>query len=50
MAELNICTFNVKGLANRSKRRRIFEWLKQQQHFDICILQELRCKKENVIE
>ena len=49
MAELNICTFNVKGLASRSKRLRIFEWLKQQ-HFNICILQELHCKKENVTE
>ena len=49
MAELNICTFNVKGLANRSKRLRIFEWLKQQ-HFNTCILQELHCKNENVTE
>ena len=44
MAEFNICTFNVKGLGNRSKRLRIFEWLKQQ-HFNICILQERHCKK-----
>ena len=49
MAELDICTFNVKGLVSRSKRLRIFEWLKQQ-HFNICILQELHCKKENVTE
>ena len=44
MAKLNICTFNVKGLANKSKRLRIFEWLKQQ-HFNISILQELHYKK-----
>ena len=49
MAELNMCTFNVKGLVSRSKRLRIFEWLKQQ-HFNTCILQELHCKKENVTE
>ena len=41
--------FQRERLANRSKRLRIFEWLKQH-HFNICILQELHCKKENVTE
>ena len=40
---LNIGTFNVKGLASREKRLKIFEFLKQKK-FDISLLQEVHCK------
>ena len=47
----NICTFNVKGLNNKTKRNQIFTYLKQQ-HFSICLLQEthLMSKNKNIYE
>ena len=34
-----ICSFNVRGLGNKTKREQIFTWLKEKQ-FSICLLQE----------
>lgn len=42
-----ICTFNVKGLGERKKRNHIFNWLKENE-YDICLLQEIHCKIEEL--
>ena len=34
-----ICSYNVRGLGNKTKREQIFTWLKEKQ-FSICLLQE----------
>ena len=36
---LSICTYNVRGLGNKTKREQIFSWLKESNH-TICLLQE----------
>ena len=33
-----VCSFNVRGLGNKSKRDHIFAWLKEKQ-YSICLLQ-----------
>ncbi len=45
--EVRLCSFNVNGLGNRSKRDKIFNWLKQN-NFSISLLQELHCTHDNV--
>lgn len=40
---VNICSFNVKGLAAKLKRDQVFQWLKSN-GFDICLIQEAHCK------
>ena len=37
--EIKLCSYNVRGLGNKSKREHIFAWLKEKQ-FSICLLQE----------
>ena len=34
-----ICSLNVRGLGNKQKREKVFEWLKSQ-NYSICLLQE----------
>ena len=36
---LSICSYNVRGLGNKTKREQIFSWLKDN-NFAICLLQE----------
>ena len=36
---LKICSLNVRGLGNKQKRKKVFEWLKSQS-YSICLLQE----------
>ena len=36
---VKICSYNVRGLGNKSKRGHIFAWLKEKQ-YSICLLQE----------
>ena len=36
---LSICSYNVRGLGNKTKREQIFSWLKDT-NFVICLLQE----------
>ena len=36
---LTICSYNVRGLGNKTKRELIFEWLKTK-NFALCLLQE----------
>lgn len=45
MVNLNIGTFNVKGLANDKKRKEIFYWLKEKK-MNIYFLQETHCNNE----
>ena len=45
MVNLNIGTFNVKGLANDKKRKEIFYWLKENK-MNIYLLQETHCNNE----
>jgi exonuclease III len=47
MVNLNIGTFNVKGLANDKKRKEIFYWLKEKK-MNIYLLQETHCNKISV--
>lgn len=47
MSSINVCTFNVKGLANKDKRTRVFEWLKTN-NYSVCCLQELHCVKSDI--
>ena len=41
---INICSFNVKGLNDSSKRNQLFHWLKLNK-YSICFLQELHCQE-----
>ena len=41
---INVCTFNVKGLNDSSKRNQLFHWLKLNK-YSICLLQELHCQE-----
>ena len=41
---INICTFNVKGLNDPSKRQQLFYWLKLNK-YSVCLLQELHCQE-----
>ena len=41
---INVCTFNVKGLNDPSKRKQLFHWLKLNK-YSICLLQELHCQE-----
>ena len=45
----SICSFNVRGLGNKTKRDQLFHWLKQKS-YSICLLQEthLTVKDENI--
>ena len=36
---VKLCSFNVKGLGNKEKRRTIFQWFKDK-NVDICFIQE----------
>ena len=42
---VKICSFNVKGLGNKEKRRIIFQWLKDKK-VDICFIQEAHYTNE----
>lgn len=37
--DIKLCSYNVRGLGNKSKREHIFAWLKEKQ-FSVCLLQE----------
>ena len=41
---IKICTFNVKGLNDPSKRQQLFQWLKLNK-YSICLLQEVHCEE-----
>ena len=41
---IKVCTFNVKGLNDSSKRKQLFHWLKLNK-YSICLLQELHCQE-----
>ena len=41
---INVCTFNVKGLNDPSKRKQLFHWLKLNK-YSVCLLQELHCQE-----
>ena len=43
---LKVCTFNVKGLVDSSKRQQLFHWLKLNK-YSICLLQELHCQQQS---
>ena len=45
MQKITICSLNVRGLGNKYKRRKIFNWLKKKK-FSIYFLQEVHNKKE----
>ena len=45
MTTIKLCSFNVRGLNEKKKRRDIFAYLKRKK-FDICLLQETHCTKE----
>ena len=42
MLDIKVCTFNVKGLSDSSKRQQLFHWLKLNE-YSLCLLQELHC-------
>ena len=44
---LKVCTFNVKGLSDSSKRQQLFHWLKFNK-YSICFLQELHCDETSI--
>jgi len=46
MSSIQICTFNVKGLASETKRDRVLCWLNQQK-FSIVLLQETHPSSHN---
>ena len=44
---ISICTFNVKGLNDSSKRQQLFHWLKLNK-YTICLLQEMHCQEQTI--
>ena len=44
---IKVCTFNVKGLIDSSKRQQLFHWLKLNK-YSICLLQELHCEETSI--
>jgi exonuclease III len=46
MANLNIGSFNVKGLADEKKRKEVFNWLREKK-MNVYMLQETHFTKEN---
>ena len=42
---VKLCTFNVKGINDSSKRKQLFHWLKLN-NYSICLLQEIHCQKQ----
>ena len=47
MTELSIASINVRGLGNNSKRREVFNWLRNKRQ-SIYFLQEAHCTEQNV--
>ena len=47
MTSIKVCTFNVKGLSDSSKRQQLFYWLKSN-NYSICLLQELHCDNTSI--
>ena len=47
MLDIKVCTFNVKGLSDSSKRQQLFHWLKLNK-YSICLLQELHCDEQSI--
>ena len=45
MTQLKICSFNVRGINENKKRRDIFTYLRRRK-YDICMLQESHCTKD----
>ena len=45
MTSLKICSFNTRGLNEMKKRRDVFNYLHKRK-YDICLLQETHCTKE----
>ena len=43
---IKYCSFNVRGLINKSKRMQMFNWLKAQP-YDFCLLQETHLISNN---
>jgi exonuclease III len=46
MANLNIGSFHVKGLADEKKRKEVFNWLREKK-MNVYMLQETHFTKEN---
>ena len=44
--DARLCTFNVRGLGNKTKRQQIFQWLKDNK-YEICLLQETHLTSRN---
>ena len=45
MTFLKVCSFNTRGLNETKKRRDIFDYLRKRK-YDVCLLQETHCTKE----
>ena len=42
--DLKICSLNVRGLGDKLKRRKTFNWLRRKS-YSICMLQEVHCSE-----
>ena len=47
---MKILSFNVKGLCDPSKAKKVKEWLRQQGHFDAVVIIEVKCAGEALIQ
>ena len=47
---MKIFSFNVKGLCDPSKAKKVKEWLRQQGHFDAVVLIEVKCAGEALFQ
>ena len=47
---MKIFCFNVKGICDPSKAKKVKEWLRQQGHFDAVVLTEVKCAGEALIQ
>ena len=47
---MKILSFNVKGLCDPSKAKKVKEWLRQQGHFDAVVFIEVKCAGEPLFQ
>ena len=47
---MKILSFNVKGLCDPSKAKKVKEWLRQQGHFDAVVFTKVKCACEPLIQ
>ena len=50
MSPMKILSFNVKGLSNPSKVKKVETWPKQEVNLEAVILREIKCVREELLQ